>query len=258
MDKIDEALRKSVAATRGVTELRVADAFARAGYKTHAHQFYADADDGRVRDIALFATKGVLLAASSAPIYLMDLFHVEVRKTAAPWVVLSSARTDADQERPDPLVGDGLPARIVAPLNELARSSMLADLPRLGRSCQVEGVAEGAPSDPDDAMLACARASLGIKLAKPRTAWDDSGVLWCVNRLVVVDGPLCEAHLVDGGLELAAVDHMPVVINYATATFKPHVFIVHLVRHEQLGRFLDRHRAWLDRLGEQVKSGLLS
>jgi hypothetical protein len=252
---LDE-LRTAVAASREMTELLVADAFSRAGYKANPHQYYVDPDDGRVRDIALFASKGVLLAASSAPIYLMDLFHAEVRKSEAPWVVLTSERSDNDAERPEPLAGDGLPTRLVAPLNEFARARAAVDLPRVGRSIHVGGAAEAASRDPYEAMLACARASLGIKLAKPRTAWDDSSVLWCVSRLVIFDGELYEGHAESGALELAARDHIPFALHYASAALKAHVVVVHILRRGHLGALLERHRLWLEQLGEQVKSGL--
>jgi hypothetical protein len=250
--------------------LEVGQVFKQVGYKHYFKHHYTDKADSSDRDIDLLATKGHLYGASNSPIYLIDMFYVEVEKATSPWIVFTSEKSDTDHESPEAFAFDGLSPGFVAALNSFAQTRQLAEHARIGRACHIASDEVFAPAHngrsvvsapstppanagPMPAMLACARASMNIRLARPRTAWDNTATMWSVTKLVIVDGPLYEAQLRGHDIDLAEASHIPFILNMSSSERAPFSFVVHIVRHKYFPDFLKHHQKWSEQLGEEIR-----
>jgi hypothetical protein len=264
-----DGLAEDIKQTAFPIALEIGEGLKQQGYKHYFNHHYIDPAELKDHEIDLLATKGHLVGASNAPIYLIDTLYVEVEKGSLPWIVFTSDRTDSDHEAPELFAFDALSAGFAAALNNFGQTQQLADQSRIGRYCCTvseetlnaarDGRVPAGPAfsrdedgEPFSAMLSCAKASIGIKLTKPRTAWANTGTMWSITKLVVFDGPLYEAHRSGHDIEIAESNYIPFVLNFSSAEHVLFTFVVHIVRHAYFPAFLKRHQGWVSQLSEEI------
>jgi hypothetical protein len=140
--------------------------------------------------------------------------------------------------------------------------------PRIGRYCcsvsedtlnaARDGRAPASPAfsrdedgEPFAAMLSCVKASIGIKLTQPRTAWAIPGRCGA-SPTRGFEGPFCEAHRSGHEIEIAEPEPQPFVLNFSSDEHVLFTFVVHIVRHAYFPAFLKRHQSWISQVSEEV------
>jgi hypothetical protein len=264
-----DGLAKDIKQTAFPMALEIGEGLKQQGYKPYFNHHYIDPAELKDHEIDLLATKGHLVGAANAPIYLIDTLYAEVEEGGSPWIIFTSARTDSDHESLEFFAFEALSGGLTATLNNFGQTQQLADQPWIGRYCctvsedMLNAARGGLPlassafsrdedGEPFGAMLSCAKASIGIKLTKPRTAWADTGTMWSITKLVVFDGPLYEAHRSGQDIEIAESNYIPFVLNFSSPAHVLFTFVVHIVRHAYFPAFLKRHQSWISQVSEEV------
>jgi hypothetical protein len=258
-----DGLLQEIRQTTFPIALELGDLFKQQGYKPYFNHHYLDGAERRDRAIDLLSTRGHLIGAADSPIHLIDAFYAEVKKSESPWIIFTSDRTESDHEAPDPFACDGLTPGFVTALNNFAQTQLLASHARIGRyCCGVDGEGQlslaragvaGVSVEPFDAMLACAKASINLKLTRPRTAWANTGTMWSVTKLVLFDGPLYEAFRRGQSVDIVEENHIPFILNLSSTDGTLLAFVVHIVRHAHFPAFLREHQTWIGQLSDAVK-----
>src|SRR5256885_4276326 len=92
MDDLSLKILKEIETTGYPAELRASAVFASQKWNTSENAYFIDQDENKGREIDLRAYKQARPSHSSAHVTVWSMLSAEVKKSDAPWVVVSSSR----------------------------------------------------------------------------------------------------------------------------------------------------------------------
>ena len=245
---LENNLLKDIKKTGFPLELRVANTLLKHGYFVDHNLYYVDKDEQKGREIELSALKNSQSSPRErAPQWVRNMLLIECKKARSgkPWVIFTSPTTNYDSYIKT-ITQNGLSNSDSIEADTIASVTSHHPYwlrPRRGRSHYEAFSSKHNDRDAiHEAMMSVVKATID-KMEDHRS---QGGDVWFYHPVIVVDGPLWDAHLdPDNNVIVHQMGWIPVSFAYRSPQYEHHRFTVIVVKESH---FLELLKALDDTL----------
>ena len=247
-------------------ELKVANIFSKAGWGIRHSNYYLDKDEGKGREIDIFAYKSDFIKNNSLEESISIHINLvcEVKKSIKkPWIIFSTKKSPSDNFFGLSIYYEKNMKNIIEEKIEwkVDRNSSISSFERIGETYCEAFVYNSGKNDnqsqifksltsstkASEYFLSIRKSNLLLNVISPKS-------IEFFEPVIVFKGQMFEAYLNDQDeLELNEINHIPIIFNRISPNYDRHDYLVDVVKVEELSNLLAEKEKWFNTIIKKIK-----
>lgn len=263
MSDIKEKLIEDILKTGFPSELKAREIIESEDWHIYGSTYFIDQDEEKGREIDIQCHTSIQSDNKDEPhISVWTMLSIEVKKSTKPWVIFSSKRGKWEVGIPS---GFGLPHyshnisnKILSYQDIMQKFPSFLETENIGRTAYVAFTKEENPKI-FSSILSSIKANIDWHKTTENVGEDYSKTsidLVFFMPVIVLEGKLFEANLIESEMKVEEVSSFPLAFHYASPNYKPEPHLIDIVTMEALPEYLQSQKDWISNIFKTIKKNV--